>query len=202
MIKIAFFEAKLFNPLLTKIEMCKECETKPVYEFTNKIKLCKGCFIHWFNKKFLYTLRKFGMIENGDVLCFANKHTFREAVLEELLKGFEKSSSCKVIINGKCNKLVVSNSLDIETRKIVDSLFEGKGFSVNFSPVIKGSKIVIKPLYLFLDKEIMLYAKLKNLKFKETKEDLNQFELLIEDLEKKHPEIKQAIIQSYLKIKD
>ena len=66
--------------------MCKQCETNPVYEFTNKGKLCKMCFVRWFQKKFLYTVRKFKMIEKGDVIEFNNKRTFRDAVLGDLLR--------------------------------------------------------------------------------------------------------------------
>ena len=51
----------------TKFKMCKLCKTKPVYEFTNQRKLCKACFIHWFEKKFLYTIRKFNMIRFGNI---------------------------------------------------------------------------------------------------------------------------------------
>jgi len=63
---------------------------------------------------------------------------------------------------------------------------------------------VIKPLYLFLDEEVLLYAKLKKLKFKKeikgkkTKKD--KISNFIDDLEVKHPEIKHAIINSYLEL--
>ena len=59
---------------------------------------------------------------------------------------------------------------------------------------------IIKPFYLFLDEEVLLYAKLKNLKFKKRKEKKNKISNFIDSLEKKHPEIKRAIVNSFLKI--
>lgn len=136
------------------------------------------------------------MIEKEDVLLHKSSGNFRDAVLSDLLKDFESRSTCKIVSSGKYNKEIISNTLDIETRNVVNSLFEGKGIGES-SPVI-GNKI--KPLYLFLDKEVMIYSKLRNLKFNQEKVNLNEFEELIESLEKKHPEIKQAIMNSYLEL--
>ena len=43
---------------------------KHVYEFTNKRKLTKAEFLKWFQKKFLYTIRKFEMVKKNDVLGY------------------------------------------------------------------------------------------------------------------------------------
>ena len=59
---------------------------------------------------------------------------------------------------------------------------------------------IIKPLYLFSDKEILLYAKIRNLIFKPDKQKFDKIILFVNDLEKKHPEIKQAVLNSYLKL--
>ena len=97
--------------------MCKQCETNSVYEFTNKRKLCRACFIRWFQKKFLYTIRKFKMIDKGDLIGFKNKRYFRDAVLDDLLKMYSErgivgivkirsTSSHQLIAPNKRNSLV------------------------------------------------------------------------------------------------
>jgi tRNA(Ile)-lysidine synthase TilS/MesJ len=179
--------------------MCKLCETNPVYEFANQRKLCKNCFIYWFNKKFLYTLRKYEMIKSEDKIAYENKGDFRGIVLEENLKQFGNRARIELIKNTKkYDKIALSSSLDQESYLFVKSLIENKLSKIN--DLLPKNKKEIRPLYLFLDKEIKLYAELKKLKYKKTKEKKSEWENFIDKLEESHPEIKQAIIQSYLKI--
>ena len=77
--------------------MCNLCLTRPVYEFTNKRKLCGRCFINWFQKKFLYTIRKFEMVEKDDLIGYENKGDFRGVVLEELLKILEEKAPIEIV---------------------------------------------------------------------------------------------------------
>jgi len=84
--------------------MCKQCDEKPVYEFTNQKKLCKGCFTKYFLKKVFYTLRKFKMIEQGEKVYYTNDRGFRDVVLEDIL---EKVS---------CMFLRKSSELDIDLK--------------------------------------------------------------------------------------
>ena len=175
--------------------MCKLCEIKPVYEFTNKQKLCKNCFIHWFEKKFLYTIRKFQMISKGDVLGYKNKKDFRTVVLIELLKMLVKKSPIK-INNKKFTKKAIADTLDIVSKEIIDNLVKQR-FKQKLKPV---DKKIIRPLYLFLDVEVLIYAKLKRLKFNKIKKEKDKWFDFVEDLEKKHPEIKRAIVNSYLEL--
>ena len=184
-----------------------------VYEFTNQRKLTKAEFLKWFQKKVLYTIRKFRMIKNGDVVFYENKGDFREVVLEDVLKIFSEKANVKLIsrhgslplshkigkLPAKKSKLIkraISSTTDTESDKFVHNLINGDVKNIKqFSPVCGET---IKPLYLFLDKEVLLYAKLKNLKFKTVKEKKNKISHFIDELEKKHPELKQAIIKSYL----
>ena len=175
--------------------MCKLCETKPVYEFTNQRKLCKNCFIHWFEKKFLYTIRKFQMISKGDVVGYENKKDFRTVVLIELLKMLEKKAPIK-INNKKFTKKAIADTTDLIAKEIVSNLVNKK-FKPRLNPV---DKKIIRPLYLFLDVEVLLYTKLKRLKFNKIKKEKDKWFDFIEDLEKKHPEIKRGIVNSYLEL--
>lgn len=180
--------------------MCRQCNTNPIYEFTNQRKLCKSCFIRYFQKKFLYTIRKFRMISQGDIIGYKDSKDFRGAVLKEMLEMFSKRANINIakLPSKKISKIAVLSTLDSESDEIISVLITG-----NLKNIKKISPIddnIIKPLYLFSDKEVMLYAKLKNMKFKAEKKKYDKFRDFIDLLEKKHPEIKRAIVNSYLKI--
>ncbi|HTY44060.1 MAG TPA: hypothetical protein VMC80_02360 [Patescibacteria group bacterium] len=177
--------------------MCKQCNSNSVYEFTNQRKLCKNCFIEYFEKKTLYTIRKFHMIKNGDVIGYEDKKDFRSAVLKEIL-GILKTKAGIEISNKGANKIAINSTIDSEADEITNILIDKKVSDLNkVSPV---ENKIIKPLFLFLDEEVLLYAKLRNLKFKKEKQKKNKISEFIDSLEKKHPEIKRAIVNSYLKI--
>ena len=173
---------------------------KYVYEFTNKRKVTKREFIHWFQKKFLYTIRKFKMISQNDIIGFENKGDFRGVVLENLLEMFTERAMVDIVKlpSKKITKIAVPFTTDTEADKIVNIIVKNNISKLKDSGPISGK--LIKPLYLFLDKEVLLYAKLMNLKFKKTKEDKDKLSRFIDDLENKHPEIKHSIIKSYLEL--
>ncbi len=171
--------------------MCHLCKTKPVYEFTNKRKLCKRCYVKWFEKKVLYTIRRFGMLKRGDVIGYARGNDFRSVVLEEVLrivgeKGFK-------ITGGRgYNKFAIPLTIDLQAYEIFERFVEG-----DVRKALKEKKGVIAPLRLFLDKEIELYAKLKGLKFDNSKRNFKGRERIrgfIDSLEHRHPEVKRAIV--------
>ncbi|MEJ2267886.1 MAG: hypothetical protein P8X70_02305 [Nanoarchaeota archaeon] len=179
--------------------MCKLCETKPVYEFTNKRKLCEKCFIRWFQKKVLYTIRKFGMIKSGDVISYRKSKYFREIVLDDVLKMFSEKGSVKIVkvCSKNVNKIAVASTIDLESDEIIKAIVKGDIEDLeNVNPVYKK---IIKPLYLFLDKEVLLYAKLRKLKFEERNKAKDKIISFINDSEKKHPEVKRAIVKGFLK---
>ncbi len=232
--------------------MCKQCEKKPVYEFTNQRKLCAMCFVRWFQKKVLYSIRKFEMIRSGDVVGFRKGNNLRDTVLEDVLKMFAEKAPVKIVKlpNNKVNKIAVPDTTDFVADEIVHEIVEGRvsahplvslmknkcppthpqgGASTSSRP--KNVKLIIRPLYLFLDKEVLLYAKLRKLKFVSVpscsrlgsgahrshpsapsaqtknartktlahpeKDKLSEF---IDELEEKHPEIKQAVVKGMLRI--
>ena len=232
----------IYNSPLFLIIMCKACRTKPVYEFTNQRKLCKNCFIQWFQKKFLYTIRKFGMIKRGDVVSVKG-NDYRAVVLKYLLgileekgvvelaspKGRDimdsqlaspncslgdklrdnKSSKLRILAKQDLkqhysraerglNKIAVASTLDSEAEKIVSELISGDEKNLKNLKPVDGK--VIKPLYLFLDEEVLLYAKLRGLKIKKGEVVDTKISRFINELETKHPEIKRAVVSSYLKI--
>ena len=97
----------------------------------------------------------------------------------------------------KITKVALSNTTDFVANEIVHEIIKGDIRKLNVKPV-EGR--VIKPLYLFLDEEVLLYAKLRKLKFKKVKEEKDRVGMFIDDLEKKHPEVKRAVVKGWLKL--
>ena len=170
-----------------------------VYEFTNKRKLTKREFIHWFEKKFLYTLRKFDMIHRGEVIAYENKGDFKGIVLEHMLKLYSEKSFVELVKeNKKYTKKALTETTDDGAKRIAEIIIKGDANELEKISPIYGKEI--KPLFLFLDKEVLLYAKLMDLKFKQAKSKTSNISAFIDNLETKHPEIKNSIISSYLEL--
>lgn len=190
--------------------MCKECQTKPVYVFTNKRQVCRRCFVNYFQKKFLYVNRKFSLLSKGDLVFFKKSNSFRDVVLDYLLNLFsEKVGFVKTDMGKEHNKIADSSSIDLIAYEIIQELMYGNSKKMkDFSPVVKKGKMkLVRPLYLFLDKEILLYGKIKGLGYPASNTPTthplnynNNLVIFINDLEKKHPELKRAIVNSYLKL--
>jgi hypothetical protein len=171
------------------------------------------------------------MIKKNDVIGYQRGDSFRDAVLEDLLFMFAQRGMAEIVKlpNGKNvtpraytqevrdtqevqdpeksskkiftkGRIAISSTIDSESNKFVHILI--KGDVKNLKEIKPIDKKIIKPLYLFLDTEVLLYAKIKNLKFKEAKEKKDELSIFIDDLEKKHPEIKRAIVNSYLELED
>ena len=199
--------------------MCQLCKTKPVYEFTNQRKLCRTCYVRWFEKKVLYTNRKFKLIKKGDRVAYNTQgctpkniqkniftkgkkaRGFREIVLEHVLQMFVEKSMVELVEmpgKKKADKIAVASTTDLEAEKIIHTLIKG---NVNdLKNVVPVNNKIIKPLYLFLDEEVLLYARLKRLKFVKRQIKKSKISKFIDELEKKHPEVKRAIVSSYLKL--
>ena len=183
--------------------MCNLCELRPVYEFTNKRKLCKRCFIRYFQKKVLYIIRKFKMISNSNMVGYKFKKDFRSIVLGNILEMFSKKTLIELVrlpSKKKVDKIAIPSTIDLEADKFIHEIINKKLQTLKAIKPVNGK--VIKPLYLFLDKEVLLYAKLNKLKFIKEKQTKNKINSFIDELEKKHPEVKRAVVNSYLKIYD
>lgn len=168
-----------------------------VYTFTNGKKVTKREFLNWFQKKFLYTIRKFSLINKNDNLILENKKDFRNVVLKDLLKMFSEKSPVELVNSGEYNKKAVADTTDLIAYEISKETFKGNLLKLKKLPK---EKKIIRPLYLFLDKEVLLYTKLKDLKFNKTKLKKDKISEFIDSMEKKHKEIKHSIIKSYLEL--
>lgn len=180
--------------------MCQLCSSKPVYEFTNQRKLCARCFVNYFVKKFLYTLRKFEMINQEDVVGYSAGNSLKKVVLKHLLFLAKDKYHFELVKlpSKKAKKFAIDSSLDSESQEIVDTLLHKISESLKKSLPVEMK--IIKPIYLFLDEEILLYAKIKKLKFKQEKNKKDKIEIFLKRTEEKHPEVKRAIVNSLLKM--
>lgn len=183
--------------------MCKLCEISPVYEFTNKRKLCKRCFINYFNKKFLYTIRKYNLIKQEERIYYYSSNNVNEVVLEKMLNLFLDKYNFNLVKLDKNKpsgkyKLALSECIDDQAKSIFSNIIFKDSSKLNsFLPIYKNN---IRPLYFFLEEEILLYAKLNNLKFKPIKRNKDKLDSFLEELETQHPEVKRAMVNSLLKI--
>lgn len=180
--------------------MCHLCKTKPVYEFTNQRKLCKRCFVNYFEKKFLYTVRKFDMIKRDDIMGYKKDNSLRGVVLENMLKFISERAGFTIVKlpNRRANKIADDSCLDLESENILKTVIQEKASELKkYLPVCDK---IIKPLYLFLEQEILLYAQIKNLKFSRKGEKENKIKIFLDNSEEKHPEIKRAIVNSLLEL--
>jgi len=108
------------------------------------------------------------------------------------------SKGIKIPTRAKVDKIAISSTIDQESNDFIYEIINGNLKKLNKIKPVWGKSI--KPLYLFLDKEVLLYAKLKGLKFIKKKQKKDKISNFINELEKKHPEVKRAIVNSYLKL--
>jgi len=181
--------------------MCKICETKPVYEFTNGRKVCGICFVRWFQKKVLYTIKRFSLVKKGEIIGYSKKQGFRDVVLEDILTYYHTRAPVSLVKlpNKKADKIAVSSTTDSEAIVFISGLLKDKLVKKERFPLYKDT---IKPLYLFTDQEVLIYAGLRKLKFKQEKNTRSHVSELLNNLELKHLEIKHAIISGILQLKD
>ena len=141
------------------------------------------------------------MIKREEIIGYEDKIDFRGVVLYDILKMFSKKAMIKIIklpTREKIDKKAISSTIDSESDKITHILIQGK--TSQLKELSPANKKIIKPLYLFLDEEIKLYAKLRKLRFNQEKIKQDKISSFINSLEKKHPEIKRAIVNSYLEL--
>lgn len=102
---------------------------------------------------------------------------------------------------GKGKVTAVADSTDYIAVKILEVFMKGKHDELkNLMPkVIVNRKIIVRPFYFMLDKEIELYAKLKQIKITKIKRD-NDVRKWLDEYEEKHLELKNAIVNSLLKV--
>jgi len=140
------------------------------------------------------------MIKTGDIIGYKKTGDLKGIVLSNLLIFLNKKYGTEIVClpSKRASKIAVDSSLDSEANEIVKLIIQGNALDLNKNLPVKNN--IVKPLYLFLDEEILLYAKIKKLKFKEPKKKKDKIKEFIDEFEKKHPEVKRAIVNSLLEL--
>jgi tRNA(Ile)-lysidine synthase TilS/MesJ len=194
--------------------MCNQCGIHAVYELTNKRKFCKNCFCRYLEKKVLNTIKKYSLLENAKkilVLCKSAKGNAVFSILERISQknGIRLSKIRNEAPAGKNEIIALEDSLDDTAILVMLAMMSKNADFAATKPKIKRAisrraARCIKPLYFCLDKEILLYAKVKGIKQGMQAEEKDSLKLrvasFINEMEKKHPEIKNAVVNSALEI--
>ena len=150
--------------------------------------------------------------------------TFKQEIgkkLHQLTQGKNPCATCGVLRryflnkgarNLHASKIATGHNADDEAQSIWMNAIKGNlEFSAKLGPItgmIAHEKFVkrIKPLYFMLEKEVLIYAKLKNLpvtfvECPNTKMSFrNEMGRILNELEAKYPGTKQSILNSFLEI--
>jgi len=135
---------------------------KIVWKFTNQKELAKPEFIDYVERKVFRTIRKYQMLPKNKVIVLNDSGDINTKVLKKILE-----TKFQVRIGTKPN--LSSENLSRVAENIFENILNGK---------FEGPIPDDKPLYYLSDKEIELYAKLKNIKGekrKKNKETQNLF---------------------------
>lgn len=188
---------------------CRFCKEKPVWRFTNKRQVCRKHFVQYVEKKILYTIRRFNMVKQAEILTIDKndkRYDLLILVISELcekrkeLKKAESKTTTKKIMTSECLDDISTCIINEMIKGKIENLKRFMPLSRKFRKRNETIRIIIRPFYLLLESELELYAKFKNIEIKSKKKEENKTTLFINKLEKKHPEVKNAIVNSYLSI--
>ena len=171
--------------------VCQKCKTQSVYEFTNKAKVCRECFMDYFERKIFRIIRKYQM----SLLNIAgDKKDVRYKILKLILE--------KIKINRKSKAKITTGikNLDDFSAEIISGVMS-RGFNIkDFLPKTKNQEV---PLYFMPDREILLYAKLKKIRvgIKRNENRLQkEINSLFSELEKNDRDVRHAVVNARMKL--
>lgn len=152
---------------------------KTVWRFTNQRELNKSEFIDYVERKVFRTIRKFKMLPKNKIIILKKSEGLNLIVLNNILK-----TKFQTKFQGKPN--ISSDNLSQIAEDIFKEILKGK---FNYSLPENA------PLIYLSDKEIELYAKLKNIKDKKRKQD-KKIQTLFEKFLKKNQDLELNIIKA------
>jgi len=153
--------------------------TETVWMFTNKRKLSRKEFIDYFERKVFRTIRKYRMLPGSREIVLKKSSDLNTAVLEAVLE-----KKFRVSTKGKPN--LSSDNLSQCAEDTFKNILRGK---------YKGPSPDNKPLYFLSDREIELYAKLKDIRGVKRKRD-RRIQELFERFLKKNPDLELNIVRA------
>ncbi|MBT6690470.1 hypothetical protein HN903_02285 [archaeon] len=137
---------------------------KTVWTFTNKKELDKNQFIDYFERKVFRTIRKHQLLPKNKIFTLKKSQDINTAVLKQIL---ETKFQVKLLPSreGTYRSATKPNTSTTNLSSEAENIFK-KIIKGNF-----GHKTKPSPLLNLSDKEIELYAKLKNIKGTKRKEN-------------------------------
>jgi tRNA(Ile)-lysidine synthase TilS/MesJ len=159
-----------------------------VFVLPNGIGLSSRQFCSYFEKKVLRTIKRFSLISN-----------FRKENLKEVISALPEKEK-------KAGKFIILNdSLDDIASGVLDAVSSDIKKLSKLTPGFRfKNKIFIRPFCLMEKREIELYAELKGMKIRDKRIRNLALDapLILDKIEKKHPEIKHAVVNSFLQISE
>jgi len=157
---------------------------KTVWTFTNQKELNKSQFIDYVERKVFRTIRKYQMLPKDKIITLKNSKDINTVTLKKIIeKKFKVEWSTKPNLS--------SDNLSQEAEDTFKNILKG-----NFKK--HPQKNV--PLSQLSDKEIELYAKLKNIKGVKRKQD-KKIQSLFDKFLKKNQDLELNIIKAISQIK-
>ena len=203
------------------------CDKKPVIKLFGGEALCNRCFLNYFEKKVRKTVRIHKMIGKEESIGVANSGTLNSSVLLDILrrithsnkkitfsvlnmeldtKGIGNINLCalqKKLIIDKTSILAIDSCLD-DAAESVFLFYSGKEIAhSDLTPgiILEGQLKIIRPLYFCSEKEIGLYARLRNIKAAgQSRIKATKTSELLSIFEAKSPGTKNAIVNSFLEV--
>jgi len=150
-----------------------------VWEFTNQRKLTKPEFINYFERKVFRAIRKHKMIDPKKNITIKQAADLNTIILKKTL---EKKFTVK--FSAKPN--LSSDNLSQVAEDSFKNILQGK---------FTGPRLGNKPLSQTSDKEVELYAKLKNIKGKKRAKD-KKVQSLFEKFLKKNQDLELNVVKA------
>lgn len=179
---------------------CFKCKkNKAVVDLFYIKNLCKSCFFKIIERRLRKHIRLNKLFKKNDRILIIDNLSFYlvKKIIKDLpVKIFFKEipvnslNNKKIkdyIRNNKINRIVIPWTLDDEISLFLENIFLNKKTRIK--------KDYIKLLKTVTDKEIILFARLKNIKFRENKKN-KEIKEFLDKLEYKHPETKFSLLRS------
>ncbi len=156
-----------------------------VWRFTNQKELNKSEFISYFERKIFRTVRSFEMLPVDKIFILKRSNDLNTAVLGRVLKG-----KFQVVFGKDVN--VVSDNLSQVAEDIFRQVVDG-----DFHYVVSE----VAPLRYLSDKEVELYAKLKNIEGSPRERD-GEIQTLFSKFFVKNPDLELNILKAQTQIEN
>lgn len=158
---------------------------KTVWTFTNQKELNKSQFLDYVERKVFRTIRKYQMLPKNKVIILKKSSSLNTAVLKKILQTkFQVKQATKPNLS--------SENLSQIAEDIFKNILNGK-----FKEKFKTNN----PLLYLSDREIELYAKLKNIKGKKRKQD-KKIQILFSKFLKKNQDLELNIIKAHFQLNE